>query len=240
VASNSGNTKAVLVFAASLFEDLEKRKLQKKFSTLVQLPSFDAGVIRRADVHIFTTESGYNSRNCVPPGEVSVHPQKGPTFGERLANAIEELSDLGYSEIVIVGRDCPDLEIADIHLAFDRLGDSRLVLGPDHRGGCYLIAIHAVDRNRLRGVKWQQNTDYAQLQNIFGAAETFILPVKHDIDSVADIRLLARTNSKSAFQARLLLQEFQASKLHDELPSYIYLPIDSQRSFWQLPPPLAN
>jgi len=239
VAVNSGKTKAVLIFAASIIEDLERRKLHKRFSPLVQLPPFDASVIRKADVHVFTTESGYNCRNFASLHEVSIHLQKGQSFGERLTNAIEELANLGYSEIVMVGRDCPDLEIADIHLAFDRLGDFRLVLGPDHRGGCYLIAIHAADRSELCSVIWQQDTDRIQLQEIF-LGETFILPVKHDIDSVADIRLLARTNSKSSFEARLLLQELQASKPQEQPHSYIYLPVDRQRSFWQLPPPLAN
>jgi glycosyltransferase A (GT-A) superfamily protein (DUF2064 family) len=234
-------TKAVLIFAASLFEDLERRKFQKKFSSLLQIPSLDTSLAVRADVHIFTTDSGYDeaSSSCEIPE--FIHLQRGRTFGERLSNGIDELSDLGYQEIVIIGRDCPDLEVADIDVAFDRLANFRLVLGPDHRGGCYLIAIHSMDSHKLRGVKWQKNTDSVQLQNIFGAGATFLLPVKHDIDSAVDIELLAQTNGKSGFLARVLLRGFRPNtRQTNEILSYIYLPIDHQRSFWQLPPPSAN
>ncbi len=34
-----------------------------------------------------------------------------------------------------------------------------LVLGPDQRGGCYLIGLRLKDRARLRGVCWQRDTD---------------------------------------------------------------------------------
>lgn len=36
--------------------------------------------------------------------------QKGDTFGERIANAYQEVFDMGYEQVISVGNDCPDLE----------------------------------------------------------------------------------------------------------------------------------
>ncbi|PWT89320.1 MAG: hypothetical protein C5B54_09095 [Acidobacteria bacterium] len=236
---DSGTTKAVLIFAASLSEDLRQRKLQKKFSPLVSLPSINRSVTSSADIHIFTTDS--ELEECNFSEKILVHLQHGTTFGERLTHAIAKLSKLGYREIVIVGRDCPELESRDIHLAFKRLHDYRVVLGPDHRGGCYLIGIHAADLEKLSEVKWQQNTDCSQLQEIYGSSATFLLSVKHDIDSVADVRLLARTNSKFGVTARALLQQLAESTTHEIEPApHFNLSVDAQRPFWQLPPPITT
>ena len=45
-----------------------------------------------------------------------------------------------------MGRDCPGLGALDIERAFAELTSKKLVLGPDHRGGCYLIAFRIADR----------------------------------------------------------------------------------------------
>ena len=117
----------------------------------------------------------------------SVHRQTGRTFAARFENAIETIARLGYDEVVAIGRDCPALRGLDIERAFAELKSKKLVLGPDHRGGCYLIAFRSADRELLRDVRWKRNTDCAQLLHRAGAAQVFLLPVKHDLDSWSDL-----------------------------------------------------
>ncbi|MGE0129057.1 MAG: DUF2064 domain-containing protein [Blastocatellales bacterium] len=225
--------RAVLVFADALAEDLARRRWPESFQPLLQTQTFDAEWGIGADVHFFTAAG-----NTLPdlPASITIHAQQGAAFAERLENAVETLAGLGYTQVVIVGRDCPDLEAADIERAFEQLDDHKLVLGPDHRGGCYLIALYLGDRARLNGICWQQNTDCAELTRRFGSDQTALLPVKLDLDSVADIRLLTRSTSRWRYLAAELLRSLASG-----VTPFLFQPFISSQAFlrvlWQLPPP---
>ncbi|HEY2713552.1 MAG TPA: DUF2064 domain-containing protein [Chthoniobacterales bacterium] len=190
-------TKAVLIFADALQVDLVKRGLPVSLQSLVRLPVL--GSECGADVHLFTSAMRESSPN------VHVHSQHGATFAERLERATDEVAALGYEQIVIVGRDCPLLENADINRAFSGLTTRQLVLGPDHRGGCYLIGLRASNRSLLRGVCWKRNTDCRQLIERAGG-DVLLLPIKQDVDSWRDLSLLARSSLKLGRLLRLLLE----------------------------------
>lgn len=157
------------------------------------------------DLHLFTTGA------LQTDGDGQMHPQRGKSFAERIENAVETLAALGYSEVVMIGRDCPELSEDDICVAFRQLASKRLVLGPDHRGGCYLIAFRCVDRHLLRGITWQRDIDCAQLRARCAAAEVAFLAVKRDLDSIADLRLIARGDAWFARIARSILCSFVES-----------------------------
>lgn len=192
--------RALLVFADSGSLDLVRRKLPAYAAQLLNPAATTAACSAFADVHFFTP----SHRQAQPYGEV--HRQIGRTFGERFENAVATLSALGYDEIVAIGRDCPSLRASDVSTAFEHLQQSRLVLGPDHRGGCYLIAFRAGDRRLVRGVRWNQNTDCADLLRRTGQDATFLLPFKHDVDSWADVRLIARLGGTAAKIALFLIE----------------------------------
>lgn len=225
--------RAVLVFADAVAADLARRRWPESFQPLLQTQTFDAEWSGGSDVHFFTA-NGITPPDL--PASITIHTQRGATFAERLENAVETLAKLGYRQVVIVGRDCPDLEAADIERAFEQLDDHKLVLGPDHRGGCYLIALHLCDRAMLKGICWQQNTDCAELARRFGAAQTALLPVKLDLDSVTDIRLLARSTSRWRYLAAELLRSLASG-----VTPFLFRPFISSQAFlrvlWQLPPP---
>lgn len=225
--------RAVLVFAGAVSADLARRRWPEYFQPLLQTQTFDAEWSGGVDVHFFTA-AGITSLDL--PTSITIHTQQGATFAERLENAIETLAGFGYTQVVIVGLDCPDLEATDVERAFEQLGDYKLVLGPDHRGGCYLIAFHLGDRARIKGVRWRQNTDCLELQRRFGAEQTYLLQVKLDLDCVADVRLLARSASRwSGLAARLL------RLIASRIASFIFIqdksPLQRLRISWQLPPP---
>jgi glycosyltransferase A (GT-A) superfamily protein (DUF2064 family) len=103
------------------------------------------------------------------------------------------LAGLGYGKIVVVGSDCPSLTADDILNAFKLLDRKQLVLGPDHRGGCYLIGVHAACRPDFTLIRWHQNTDFQQLLALFGEQATAQLAEKIDLDTLEDLSLLARS-----------------------------------------------
>ncbi len=132
----------------------------------------------------------------------------------------------------MVGSDCPRLTTTDIVTAFRELATRRLVLGPDHRGGCYLIALRAVDRELLHGVRWNRNSDYAQLRHRVAPGEMTSLTVKQDVDNWADVRLLARAGHALAEFVVALLQVAQTTR-----DSFVDLSAQALRVRGQMPPP---
>jgi glycosyltransferase A (GT-A) superfamily protein (DUF2064 family) len=164
-----------------------------------------------------------------------MHCQSGRDFAERFENAIETVAQLGYDEVVAIGRDCPGLRALDIERAFTELASKKLVLGPDHRGGCYLIAFRSADRELLRDVRWKQNTDCAQLLERAGVARVFLLPVKQDLDSWSDVRIFARSGDLLARLALFFLGLFSIS--HGRLAPIVSFAAQHMRIRQQMPPP---
>jgi hypothetical protein len=228
-------TRALLIFADSAHTDCKRRGWPSAFRVLLETQGFEVEENAGIDLHLFTTRGAHGP---VSPS-VRVHLQDGTTFGQRLENAIEALARIGYQEIVIVGRDCPDLGQSDIAAAFEHLRQQRLVLGPDHRGGCYLIGIHARDREKLNGIRWQRNTDFCQILNRFGNQEVFRLCVKIDLDSLSDVWLLARSRSPWSVAAELLRKLLATCRFFLRQTAKTYL-VENQREYWQLPPPMTQ
>ncbi|MGI9087474.1 MAG: TIGR04282 family arsenosugar biosynthesis glycosyltransferase [Chthoniobacterales bacterium] len=217
--------RAVLIFADAAGRDRVRRGFPTACLPLLAVPNADDAA---ADVHLFT-------RGRAPNETKNVHRQSGADFSERFENAIETLASLGYAEVVAVGRDCPALAAEDIARAFAELQNQRLVLGPDHRGGCYLIAFRSADAALLRGIRWLKNTDCAQLRARCGPSEVFLLPTKHDLDSWADVRLLARAGEIGGRLAALLGDLLQLAPRY--LRPFVDLSAQAVRVRGQMPPP---
>jgi glycosyltransferase A (GT-A) superfamily protein (DUF2064 family) len=218
---------AVLIFADAQQRDLRRRGLSSRHASLVSLPRLQE-LSDRADLHWFT-DAAARSNPVAQRQDVLLHKQRGNSFGERLENAVDDLAREGYDRIVIVGRDCPQLSVGDVTTAIEQLDTKQLILGPDHRGGCYLIAFHTADRARLRGILWQQNTDAAELLGRFDDRNVALLETKFDLDGIEDVRALARIWSLPIEYSR-----FAITPIVNLVRFLSHL-----RRFVQLPPPAA-
>jgi glycosyltransferase A (GT-A) superfamily protein (DUF2064 family) len=227
--SKRGTRRALLIFADPSRLDLSRRHFPATAHGFLRMLPAECAEKIPADIHVF------NSGSRAVFASAQSHCQVGNNFAERFENAIETVASLGYDEIVAVGRDCPRLCESDIETAFEQLKNNRLVLGPDHRGGCYLIAFHSSDKNLIRGVRWKQNTDCAQLRERCLPAEVSLLTVKQDIDSWDDIRMLAREGGSPAGVASFLLKvvgSFNRATSH-----FVDLSSHWTRVRGQMPPP---
>src|SRR5437870_7387 len=128
--SQVASRRAVLIFAEATPVELARRAFPNAARPLLNLPAFGTELARGIDVHLFTS-----GRGSIPAGS-RVHRQAGHDFAARLENAIEQINQFGYDEVVVIGRDCPSLRSIDIEQALAKLSSRKLVLGPDHRGGC--------------------------------------------------------------------------------------------------------
>ncbi len=230
------NQTAILIFARSVGLDLARRGWPRSMAGLLGIPLLGC-CFEEADVHLFTSPE----EAAALAGERGLicHLQRAGSFSSGLAAAVEELAAAGYSRIVVVGRDCPELSAQDVRDAIHALSGHRLALGPDHKGGVYLIGFHARDRQLLKRVKWRRNTDCRQLLELFGPVESFLLPVKQDLDDLGDLRLLTLVGGPCS---RLAAAAWRLLTAHPPAVHRVAPPrqADSLRVGWQLPPPLTH
>jgi glycosyltransferase A (GT-A) superfamily protein (DUF2064 family) len=227
--STSVPRRAVLIFADEINVDRARRSFPRAAQPLLSLAALSSQISPEADLHLFTSAG-----DAIAAGP-RVHQQAGRDFAARFENAVEEIAQLGYDEIVVIGRDCPALRPSDIECAFAELVSKRLVLGPDHRGGCYLIAFHSADRELLHGIRWKKNTDCAQLRDRCGDDACFLLPVKHDLDSWADLQMFARADDSLARLAAFLVRLIFETR--PGLFRFVSLASQRMRVRQQMPPP---
>ena len=74
------------------------------------------------------------------PGEVFV-PQRGATLGERQRHVLDDLATSGFTRVVMIRSNIPDLPIEHLQRSFAALDANAVtvVVGPSDDGSCYLI-----------------------------------------------------------------------------------------------------
>lgn len=131
------------------------------------------------------------------------------TFGQQLSRALEAVFAEGFERVVVVGNDCPALTAQHLTTAAAHLQAGRIVLGPDRRGGVYLLGLSRAQFNadRLAQLPWQTDQLRQAIQAWFGSDQAHSLPALGDINSAADL-LTYRSDS-----ARTLLLVKQLQRL---------------------------
>lgn len=113
--------------------------------------------------------------------------QLGNTFGEKLSSAIEQVFQSGYSKIIVLGNDCPQLTIDLVTEAAIALRSHQQVLIPTSKGGVALIGLtkECFNQEVFASIPWQTNQVAGCLMSAKEA--TLILPVLDDINEYADL-----------------------------------------------------
>jgi len=154
--------------------------------------------------------------------------QQGADFAERLQNCLDQLAEAGHRHVILVGTDCPELSDNDIATAYRAIQSGGSALGPDDKGGVYLIAIQLADRYRLAGIQWCHNVDYTQLRTRLAHRPLRQLVRRIDLDDTNDLRRVARSSSDPAFRRtaeRILRDILPSLARHRDVP-----PLN--RGFW--------
>ncbi len=89
----------------------------------------------------------------IPPGFVPER-QRGDDLGRRMSSAFDLLFRRGHEEVVLVGSDCPYLDAGILELAFEKLEQSRCVLGPSPDGGYYLVGQQEPGFDLFSDIPW--------------------------------------------------------------------------------------
>lgn len=149
--------------------------------------------------------------------------QSGSSFGERLANAFENVFSKGFDQVIAIGNDCVGISPALLLGARDQLTYNGLVLGPATDGGVYLIGLNksAYQREKFIGLPWQK----ANLQQEWGSYGDEIssaliwLEYLQDIDNPTSLKYILQYSLRGTYSliSALLgiIGSLQAYKVND-------------------------
>jgi glycosyltransferase A (GT-A) superfamily protein (DUF2064 family) len=130
-------------------------------------------------------------KSSLPVIEYYSNRQRGDSFGERLANAIEHTFACGYENIIVTGTDTPLIHSSQFVDISGRLIKSQLVLAPSCDGGVYLIGINkaAYHRQNFCSIPWLTGSVFSSLVTYtFKVGATLsISALKKDIDNITDV-----------------------------------------------------
>jgi uncharacterized protein len=115
--------------------------------------------------------------------------QEGNDLGERMQHAFEEIFELGYSRIVIIGSDCAALTSEQVKLAFDELHHVPAVIGPAIDGGYYLLGLTQPYEFLFKGIYWGSDAVLNQTANKLNenSISFRLLTPLPDVDEVEDV-----------------------------------------------------
>lgn len=121
--------------------------------------------------------------------------QVGDSFGERFSHAFESIYALGYTKVISVGNDSPNLTAKHILEAQVQVSKNRAAIGPTLDGGCYLMGLHRdnFEKHSFEALPWQSATLCQQLVLQLESLDIDLISLGtlYDIDSVADVKRLS-------------------------------------------------
>ncbi len=128
------------------------------------------------------------------PESFSLIAQRGEAFGERLLAAAADILALGFGSVSLIDSDSPTVPHAAFSQAVAELakpGD-RVVLGPSHDGGYYLIGLKQPHPEPFERITWSTASVAAETRERCREAglDLVYLPLWYDVDDAATLSLL--------------------------------------------------
>ena len=118
--------------------------------------------------------------------------QHGETLGERLDHLLTQALQNGAGRAVVMDSDSPNLPAEYLSLAFEKLQENDVVLGPTCDGGYYLIGMKKPHPHLLKEV--QMSTSHVLADTLTLAAKNHVkaalLPEWYDVDTFAELSQL--------------------------------------------------
>ena len=153
--------------------------IKKNLALLKRCDFFDKQICLKGDEELF--------RQHVST-ELEVYAQKSDDLGDNMLHAIRTGLQV-YSNVILIGSDCPDISVNDLQQADDALNQGYdVVFGPAEDGGYYLIGMNQVYDELFSNINWGESEVFSSTLN---KAKLLSLNVKlirtlYDVDTVKD------------------------------------------------------
>jgi hypothetical protein len=169
---------AILLFSRSAEEESVAKPLTTRSGTAQQAVA----------THLIKHARSVARHSGFPVFCIGAHQHDGRSFGERYADAFEQLFARGFDRVISIGNDCPSLTSADLVAAAAQLDQHACVFGPASDGGAYLVGMRreAYKRTFFVAIAWQTPCVFTSL-TAFAAGDFGKLPEKADVDTPADL-----------------------------------------------------
>lgn len=115
--------------------------------------------------------------------------QQGQDLGAKMKHAFNEGFAAGYSSIILIGSDLPDMSSAVIEKGFAQLKQSSISFGPATDGGYYLIGLTKMIPQIFENKLWSQsNLLDLTLQELHSLGNrATLLDSYNDVDTIEDL-----------------------------------------------------
>jgi rSAM/selenodomain-associated transferase 1 len=134
--------------------------------------------------------------------DLSYFPQEGRDLGERMKNALRRTFSDGFSRVLLMGSDVPDLTDEVIDAAFE-LNDCDAVIGPSSDGGYYLIGFKSFTfiPEIFEGIPWSTDCVFERTIKILSRYDykIHVLSEWRDVDRLDDLKALVTRNRGTEF-----------------------------------------
>lgn len=133
-------------------------------------------------------------------GQFDVSAQQGRDLGARMYNAL--VSGLKqYAKVILIGTDCPFIDIDELQLAIKMLDDNDMVFSPAFDGGYVLVGAKKVEQSIFNRIDWGSDKVMEQSRKAMSAhgIDWYELPKQNDIDVKEDLKCLLLHNDFKDF-----------------------------------------
>ncbi len=174
-------------------------------------------------VEIFTNQIPGEGCKALNFLQQELHLQSGNNLGERMKNAFIQVFSAGYTDVIIIGSDLPDLPGNEIVEAFQALQVKDAVIGPSQDGGYYLLGFkqNTLMHSVFYDIPWSTGSVYRDtIRELESRAyDTYVLKTLNDVDDIEDLRDFIRRNSDGRGRELHSMRYLKESGLLDELKS---------------------
>jgi glycosyltransferase A (GT-A) superfamily protein (DUF2064 family) len=171
---------AILLFSRTTADEAANKIISKNrkrnFSVITGLQKHTITEIKKSKLPFFISDENAQKQN---------------SFSEKIKTAANAVFTKGYSKLIIIGNDCPELSYSLLAKANIELKKGNNIIGPDTNGGIYLIGItkESFTSFNFEKINWQTSSVFSniieQLDSL-PAAYT-ILDRLSDINTYSDI-----------------------------------------------------
>ncbi|MER0438369.1 DUF2064 domain-containing protein [Emticicia sp. W12TSBA100-4] len=130
------------------------------------------------------------------------------SFGKQLSAAIQVVFERGFEKVICIGNDCPALNENRILAAVEKLQTVDTVVGPDNRGGAYLIGISSkgFKAEVFENLAWQSEKMLESFIGQYANKVVLLLETLSDIHTFQELQTYTISRYFIAFLIRLIEQ----------------------------------
>jgi uncharacterized protein len=171
-----------------LAKSVGEEKALSVYTYLLKI-THDIAINIHADKYVFYTDE-IITNDCWEMDLFIKRRQEGETLGEKMKNAFLSLFKYGYTKLVIIGSDCPELTASQVIDAFQKLDSNGVVIGPATDGGYYLLGLTQMIPELFHNKQWSTDTVLADtILDIEKLSKSSVmLPKLSDIDTEDDLQ----------------------------------------------------